>query len=585
MSFHRLVLVCAAMFLALPGQHTLCAAEMREALPAAVLPATSALSVAVSRADVALCKSIIFPPHLKGNFGETVAGKFVLDRHLAASGNWRPITPRFGSQGIDQIYIKYDTLGRPRRIMVGEVKYGSAKLGMTRDGLQMSQRWIKPRLLGLSARFFSAANAADVLAQPRPAGLVSARHEIPVKLVNGRTVVFWRENGNRAWKFDGSIEDLATARKQTAATARFLAAAGQDRVSVGKRLIHVQLDGKFLNVTIKDVENIVVSRDIAGARTTGQLRVKLQGAEGNLARGVAPEQIARQIRAKYPHFSDSEARVYANQIAKGAKEIEQAFVKGPSVSQAIAINSLKAGAVGALFALSIEGVSQAWRGEFDPERLAQTGGIGFVSVGLGAAAGQGTQILLMQNRACHAVLAEAASRIGLATNALGNLSGLAVGGGVASVIFAYGGYFLGWYDSGTANRFAVAGVLGSLGGAAIGAGTMAAVTAFGTAGTGAAISSLSGAAATNATLAWLGGGTAAAGGGGMAAGTVVLATGVGVVVIAVTAATMYGFHLYDQGQENKRLSLFFTELLSGKVLANAALREFPPPVIRASLNP
>lgn len=48
-------------------------------------------------------------------------------------------------------------------------------------------------------------------------------------------------------------------------------------------------------------------------------------------------------------------------------------------------------------------------------------------------------------------------------------------------------------------------------------------TTFGTASTGTAISSLSGAAATNAALAWLGGGTLAAGGGGMTAGTAFLA--------------------------------------------------------------
>lgn len=46
--------------------------------------------------------------------------------------------------------------------------------------------------------------------------------------------------------------------------------------------------------------------------------------------------------------------------------------------------------------------------------------------------------------------------------------------------------------------------------------------AIGTASTGTAISTLSGAAATNATLAWLGGGALAAGGGGMALGTSVL---------------------------------------------------------------
>jgi membrane protein implicated in regulation of membrane protease activity len=48
-------------------------------------------------------------------------------------------------------------------------------------------------------------------------------------------------------------------------------------------------------------------------------------------------------------------------------------------------------------------------------------------------------------------------------------------------------------------------------------------TTFGTASTGTAISTLSGAAAANAALAWLGGGALAAGGGGMAAGSTLLA--------------------------------------------------------------
>lgn len=52
---------------------------------------------------------------------------------------------------------------------------------------------------------------------------------------------------------------------------------------------------------------------------------------------------------------------------------------------------------------------------------------------------------------------------------------------------------------------------------------MGVATTFGVASTGTAISTLSGAAATNAALAWLGGGTLAAGGGGMAAGNAFLA--------------------------------------------------------------
>lgn len=76
--------------------------------------------------------------------------------------------------------------------------------------------------------------------------------------------------------------------------------------------------------------------------------------------------------------------------------------------------------------------------------------------------------------------------------------------------------------------FASSLLTGSASGAA--AGTITAFGAYGStmalasAGTGTAITSLSGVAATNATLAWLGGGTLAAGGYGMAGGAVVLGT-------------------------------------------------------------
>lgn len=74
---------------------------------------------------------------------------------------------------------------------------------------------------------------------------------------------------------------------------------------------------------------------------------------------------------------------------------------------------------------------------------------------------------------------------------------------------------------GTAGGFAAAGV------------TSAAVATWGTASTGVAIAHLSGAAATNATLAALGGGAAAAGGGGMALGSTMLGVstaGIGILV-------------------------------------------------------
>ncbi|MDM8086419.1 hypothetical protein QUV83_16730 [Cellulomonas cellasea] len=95
-----------------------------------------------------------------------------------------------------------------------------------------------------------------------------------------------------------------------------------------------------------------------------------------------------------------------------------------------------------------------------------------------------------------------------------------------------------------------AGVTGLV--SAVGAGVSAqaaavwGVSAFATAGTGTAISSLSGAAAQSATLAWLGGGSIAAGGGGVAAGSAVLG-----LVTVVPALLVGGFTMGVVGGKQK----------------------------------
>ena len=82
------------------------------------------------------------------------------------------------------------------------------------------------------------------------------------------------------------------------------------------------------------------------------------------------------------------------------------------------------------------------------------------------------------------------------------------------------------YKNVTVKNAGVGAAGAGLGGAVVTMGptvAMGVATTFGVASTGTAISTLSGAAATNAALAWLGGGALAAGGGGMAAGNAFLA--------------------------------------------------------------
>lgn len=88
---------------------------------------------------------------------------------------------------------------------------------------------------------------------------------------------------------------------------------------------------------------------------------------------------------------------------------------------------------------------------------------------------------------------------------------------------------------------------------------MGVATTFGVASTGAAISSLSGAAATNAALAWLGGGTLAAGGGGMAAGSAFLAlAGPAGWIIGGIAVLGAGLFYRKAKRKKERLEHIFT---------------------------
>lgn len=88
------------------------------------------------------------------------------------------------------------------------------------------------------------------------------------------------------------------------------------------------------------------------------------------------------------------------------------------------------------------------------------------------------------------------------------------------------------------------------------------VMSFAAASTGTAISTLSGAAATNAALAWLGGGAIAAGGGGMAAGAMVLATlTTGGAAIAALGIGFVAWKALSSGQ-SKKLNDIVTEFIT-----------------------
>ena len=126
-----------------------------------------------------------------------------------------------------------------------------------------------------------------------------------------------------------------------------------------------------------------------------------------------------------------------------------------------------------------------------------------------------------------------------------------------------------------AKKLGLSAVAGVTGGAAIASlapsAMMWVATTFGTASTGTAISSLSGAVATKAALAWLGGGALSAGGAGIAGGQALLALA-GPIGWGIAGASV-GLTALFQGNKNKKLAEEAVEEAEKITLAGAELRE------------
>jgi predicted alpha/beta-hydrolase family hydrolase len=84
---------------------------------------------------------------------------------------------------------------------------------------------------------------------------------------------------------------------------------------------------------------------------------------------------------------------------------------------------------------------------------------------------------------------------------------------------------------------------------------------YGTASTGTAVSTLSGAAATNAALAWWGGGSLAVGGGGIGGGTAVIATTAGVAAVAVVVVYV-GYQTWKHFKTAKEQHRYLTGVVN-----------------------
>ncbi|MDP1589852.1 MAG: hypothetical protein Q8M07_19025, partial [Prosthecobacter sp.] len=450
--------------------------------------------------------------------------------------------------------------GNPQSLLVGETKFDTSQLGKTKAGTQMGQADTAKKLHGLAARLrdISKQNGLDMKPRPPPLHL-NKRQQVAIPLDQNSSVSFWRDPKSRNWNYDGPDGLQGQAQRQLTLLADYLDGAAEGRIAFRKRIFIWKLAGDKLLLTVKDAS--LLREGMKLAMLSGQELPPISLASAPWAKKAFVSAYSKEIIRKLPNLPRREAIEMADQVfATSASARNAAQILAPQSYTAFAgVRAIRAGLLGA----ALGGVfDYAFGAEpLQRSRMMSMALLSGGSAAIGNLAGDAAVPLMMKSQFATGMAVRTAGFLGLgSTSRVLSASGTGFGGGIASIVFAYGGYAMGYHDLTTANQSAIAGVMGVGGGALAYAGTLSLVAAYGTAGTGVAISSLSGAAATNAGLALLGGGTAASGGGGMAAGTAVMGTGVGVVVVGVTVAVMYGFHLYDESQDNKRISLTLENL-------------------------
>ena len=554
----------SVLFTAFVSSQTL--AQSGTALDAGAGAAYGVVGAALSRAEEAASRSLVNYSHVRGAFGEAVMDRVALGSRRA--GGWQVVSVSPKPQGLDGIYVRRDSQGRPIRLLVGEAKFGSSRLSMTKDGRQMSTAWIRPRLAYEASRHISAGRATSVQAAPRPRGLAMNNDTIRVGMADGRAGVFWRSNRASPWLYDGPEGTLVVAQKASLRDGLYYQAGAEGRVRVRGRVYKIDVIRDTISVKIQD----------AGSAESGRVapqeiaRVKIDAGSRRSYMSVAKEEIARRVLAKRPYLSQEDAKMIASSATRRMRHLEAVVRQQYRPYYVSAFSDIgRAGLAGGMFAGFLDAGLQLYaNGDVDWSQVGQLSLLGAGAAGAGSVAHHLVIAAAINNAAVNQFFSTTANALGLPTGmAAANVVGQGVGGVLGSAAYALGMWLTGNMSDGDAARCFAAGTAGSVGGAAAGVGVVVLATAYGTAGTGVAISSLSGAAANSAALAWLGGGTAAAGGGGTAVGVAVIG-GVVVVAAVVVGSVIYlGYAEYDDAVTNLRYKLTSGYLLS----ANSQLRE------------
>ncbi len=464
-----------------------------------------------------------------------VVGEDIINNVFLSKNDWvRPISPRLGRQGIDQIQMRINrATGLPRSngiLLVGETKFNKAQLNAYgQDGPQMSHNWINKRLYsgsrrveGIGLRYQKIASG-DVIIQKRP--IYGAKREMVVYLENGREIYFWQNKSTESWKCDCMPNELTKAKQRARTYGDFLEKSALNS-NYRARLYRVvpQGDDVVIEVSKLTSSGEVFADDVERFVCKGLLKKKTSDA--------VSRELATYLKKIFPNnFSETERLEFANELTYRhlLKPYGKFYIAGRIVA-----GSALAASVGAALDVGLQCLLNPI-GEINYKQT----GIAAGSIAVGSLVGQGVQAGL---------------------TAGGFSSTIAKGGGalssiaVVSVLIPYAEWYWGSTDIEMANRSAFANVIGGgLGWVASGMVGSAVTSAF--AGTAVAATATTTASVTTGAAVGSSAATAAAGSGMATFLSAAAATGAGIIVAAAgTAAIMIAFEVADKKAEYNRLT-------------------------------
>lgn len=262
------------------------------------------------RAAQAYRLSRIAPNRFKGMVGESLGQKIMLEKVLDnEAGTWQPISSRTIPQGIDEIFVRYNSQNYPNQLMVVESKYGTSRLGNTLSGIQMGPQWIRNNLMTTRVPYEEISVAETIEYGVKPLNAAS----IPMRLPNGEDITCWKDPLTNQWKYEGAKSEARSIRMRAQTLANLIQGSAEERIAMRKRISLIEPDGNDLKVRLYDAESVGNPDTYTNPKKYKLLdEYTIQGAYGE--RGKMPKETVEEVARLYQKWflcSDSEARAMA----------------------------------------------------------------------------------------------------------------------------------------------------------------------------------------------------------------------------------------------------------------------------------